>query len=884
MRPSYSIQPTFAGGELSPSLYSRVDLQKYTSGLKTARNIIIHPHGGASNRPGTRVVAETKNSGACRVVPFEYSTEQSYIIEFGHEYCRFYKDDGQIQSGVSLETPYEISTPYQVEDLSDLKFTQSADVLYIVHPSYAPRTLTRADHDDWTLALFAFKNGPFMLSNTGAITLAISVVTGSGKTLTASAPFFNAGHVGALFRLDHNISGQSVITNFNADGSGSSIKCKGTWRIITHGTWNGTLKIEKSLDGGSTWTELRCFTSFNNFNANTYGEDEEYCLIRATMSSYVGSAGSAYNAATGYVIDDWCTESSVHYRCIAVETGGACTGKAPATSPGYWQAKTCRCELSSDPFTQKGIVQITAVGGTTSATATVITECGATTATVDWAEGSWSEYRGYPSAVIFYQDRLVFAGSYYEPQSIWLSMTGDYEDFGRSDPLEDSDGISINLPSRKMNGIRSMIGLGDILAFTASSEWSVGPSTSGVVTPTSIETKVQGCRGSNAVTPMVIGNRVVYIQPMGSVVADFAYDLNSSGYVSSDLGIMANHLFNLHEIVDMAYQQEPDSVVWLVREDGVLLSLTYLKEQEVLAWSHHDTDGLYESIACIPGDGFEEIWLVVNRDGTRFIERMVQRLPTLDPKDQFFVDCGLSYDEPKTITGATKGNPVQITTYEEHGFSNNDLVDIQHVVGMTEINELRFKVGNRTTYTFELMDATTGAAINGLAYTTYISGGQARKAQSIIEDLEHLEGRTVAILADGSVLPQQEVVDGAITITPAAAIVHVGLPYTSDIETLNIELQMQDGTIQGRKLKVVSAIFRFLNSRGGWVGPDSTSLDEIAQRMEEALDDPIELFSGDITEVMAADYDSGGRVFFRQVDPLPFTLLAVIPKVVAGGM
>ena len=150
--------------------------------------------------------------------------------------------------------------------------------------------------------------------------------------------------------------------------------------------------------------------------------------------------------------------------------------------------------------------------------------------------------------------------------------------------------------------------------------------------------------------------------------------------------------------------------------------------------------------------------------------------------------------------------------------------------------------------------------------------------------LYHLEGETVSILADGLVLPSQVVNNGEIVLDEAYAVVHVGLPYTSDIETLNIELQTNEGTIQGRKIKAVSAILRFLNSRGGWIGPEKDYIDEIAQRMTEYLDNPINLFSGDIEEVLGANYDTGGRVFYRQLDPLPFTILAVIPKVVIGGM
>ena len=1022
MAPINALQPTFSGGEFAPSLYSRVDIAKYTTGLKTARNFFIHPHGGASNRQGTEFIAATKYTAKkSRLIPFEFSTEQAYVLEFAERSIRVFKDGSLLtlenspasfdptatytegsyvsvgyfmmarnvstqaaiffhttqtdypfraeDSGIALSFTtdgttvikaryvgganalditlstnladntaaaiqaavraigvvnfidfskftvtenavygadrskiigctfaysntrlrsyrantavtgsatntsifpgstwaaipptewvqtdvFEIVTPYTEADLPEIKVAQSADVLYITHPNYAPRMLVRYGVDDWHLELYNFKNGPFMVSNTsegstltsntttsgynldyaaqsvssymyavrfseqgaavgkfntgdkvkisGAVNANLTFLNGnvyslykisSGifelrfedtttpvtcavaggyigqatvssqvvTTITASLPTFAEGHVGALFEMRHDIEGQKATSAFTATASGTAILCGNTWRITTRGTWAGSIQVEKSTDGGTSWTVVRGFSSSSDFNVNTYGEVAEPCLVRV--------------------------------RCTAYASG------------------TINVDLTTDAYEHVGIVKITGVTSSTSATGTILKNLGATTATSNWAEGSWSTYRGWPSTVTFYQDRLCLAGTVSEPQTIWMSQTGIYDDFGRSSPLLDTDGITINLPSRKMNGIKNLLSFGDILALTASTEWSIGPGNSGVITPTSVTTKLEGYRGSATVDPVIVGNRALYFQPMGAILRDMGYSFEANGYSGDDLTIIANHLFDQHSIVEMAYQQEPDSLLWCIREDGKLLSLTYLREQEVVAWTWHETEGTFESVCSIPGDGYNEVWFVVNRTiggvATRFIERFVQRMASTAPADQVFMDCAKTYSGPPATT---------------------------------------------------------------------------------IAGLGHLEGKTVAVLADGNVVTGKTVTGGAITLTNAASKVHVGLPYTCDLETLNVELNLNSGTTQGTQVKISEVTLRFLNSRGGQVGPDSdnggANLDDIITRTSEPLGSPTNLYTGDIKMPIVSGYDVGGRIFFRQDKPLPTTILAVIPVVTVGG-
>jgi hypothetical protein len=876
MAPVRSIQPSFTGGEFAPSLYGRVDLQKYATGLKKATNFFIHPHGSASNRPGTKYIASVKDSTKrVRLVPFEFSFTQSYVIEFGDGYCRFYKDGGQIAKSSAdawltvtayvvgdyitnggtmyyclvahtsgtfatdlaankwvAQTIYEIPTPYAEADLTNLKFAQSADTLYICHPDHASLTLLRFSHDDWDLVTYVNKGGPFMLSNTTAKTLTMSHTTGTGRTLTASAATFDALHVGSLWRLVHEVPGSSVTVSYTASNQSSSIKCGSIWRIVTRGTWTGKITVEKSTNGGATWTIIRSFYSAGDVNHNTFGEVDEPCLIRI---DYVHTSGTAL------------------------------------------------ADLSADPFTQTGIVKVTGFTNGTTVTADVLRDVGATAPTTDWAEGSWSDYRGYPACVTFFQDRLTFAATKTEPQTIWMTESGNYTSFARNEPLLDSDGITINLPSRKLNGIKSLAGLQSLVALTSASEWTIAPAVgTGVITPAAVETKEYGQRGSNGVDPVVVGNRLIFVQPHGSVVRDLGFEEEVLGLAGIDLSILSNHLFTGYSIVALAYQQEPDSLVWAVRDDGALLSMTYMREHEVIAWTPHETDGDVESICTIPGEDYDELWLAVKRGSSRFVERMVRRMTSTDPRDQFFMDAGLSLDSPKTITGATKANPVVVTCVA-HGFSNGDVVSILDVEGMTELNGRKFIVSNKTTDTFELKDE-DGVNVNGTDYGTYAAGGEVRAVVSSLGGLSHLNGKTVTILADGSVQPSQAVSGGSITLSPAAAIVHVGLPYTAAFQTLKPEIPLRDGTTQGRKVRVVEVILRFLNSRGGYVGPDDDedNLRDIVQRTNEPMGSPVELKTQDYPISIPPSWEDGGQMYYEQRDPLPVTILAVIKQLGIG--
>lgn len=986
------IQPSFAGGEYSPAIYPRVDLEKYKSGLRTAYNFIVHPQGGASNRCGFEYIASTKYSNSMSVAQeFIFSQDQAYALEFGHLYVRFFTDGAQLTSG---GTAYEVATPYTESSLSQLRFESSADVIFITHPDFQQRTLTRFGGTNWVLDTIDYEDGPFMPENidegtslsvaavTGTTTLSISstttldstyglllhfdgangsttfddetgkVVTAFGDaqistaqsvfggssgyfdgvgdyltipdssswtfaanpftigvrirfdtiahghpivgqfvdannfwifywqidnalkfvnmvagvqttnvsgtwtptantwyelelvrtannlqfrvdgvqkganvafatnmanlaavltigkdasgfifptdlytgymdelrilpataahttnytsptsafnpftTVSSSAFVFSPYHVGALFKLKHYVGNQAVTQAFASSTTSTSIKCFTTWRLITHGTWTGTIKIQKSTDSGTTWTDLRLFSSVNDFNANTSGtEDIETnpvpFLIRMNMSTY--SSG------------------------------------------------TCNADLTSDPFYQEGIVQVASFTSTTSVQVSVLSEVGAITATTSWSEGSWSDYRGWPAVSRFYQDRLVYASTYSEPQTLWMTRTGNYYSFFRHSTLLDTDGITVSLPSRQLNAINGLVAFKKLLAFTSSSVWSIGPISGSALTPTTVNQDIEEYSGSANIAPVVLGTEALFSDSGEEVVRNIGFQLANDGFIGSETNILAKHFFEGYTIIKMAYQRKPNSTIWCLRSDGLLLALTYLKEQEVVAWSRHETDGEIKSICVIPGDNSDELWAIVERDNGMFMERMQGR--------------------------------------KQHDLTGHVFLD---------------------------------------SYTTALSN------TAVISHLNHLANEVVGIVADDAYLGTYSVsASGTLALTTTYATSYIGLPYNSDFETLNIEVPLKNGTLQGAMIKIGNVTFRLINTRGGYVGPNSRTLHEAFtyavlnsanyQQNGVALG-ATENASIDVRVPLGSGYEQGGRIFYRQQQPYPVTIGAVVPEFEFGA-
>jgi hypothetical protein len=508
---------SFVSGEFSAKLDGRTDFEKYASGCKTLENMLVHPQGAAARRVGTQFIAEVKTSAAkTRLIPFEFSTTQTYILEFGNTYIRFYKDKGQIQDSGSA---YEISSPYLTAELFEIKFAQSADVMYITHPNHEVMKLSRTGHTSWTLAEVAFTDGPYLATNSTATTLTPQqAATGTGKTITASA-----------------------VTGING---GAGFQTTDVGRII----------------------------SFNS-------------------------------------------------------------GKA----------------------------KITARTNTTVVVATITTAFTNTNATAAFNLGAFSNTTGHPSCVSFFEQRLVFAGTTDEPQTIFFSAAGDYENMTTG--TNAGDAMVYTIAANQVNAIRYMKAVRTLVVGTTGGEYTVSADgTDASITPTNITIKRQSSYGSANVDAIPAGNAILFLQKARRKIRELQYNFDSDGYQAPDLTILNDSATN-SGINEMVYQQEPGSIIWCVRDDGVLAALTYQRSENVIAWRRHIFGGVFgsgdavcESAATISGDLTEdEVWVIIKRTVNGATKRYVECFSDFDfdetdPTDFKFLDSHLSYSGSSTTT------------------------------------------------------------------------------------------------------------------------------------------------------------------------------------------------------------------------------------------
>ena len=769
-----SVQLTnFTAGELSPRLDGRNDLSKYPSGCKTLENFIVYPHGSAARRSGSQFISEVKTSSKkTRLIPFEFSTTQTYILEFGDQYIRVYKDKGQVQSGGSA---VEISTPYLEAELFDLKFAQSADVLYICHPNHEVEKLSRTSHTSWTLADVDFTKGPMQDANTTTTTLNPgATAVGTGVSLAASAT-----------------------TGIN---SGSGFQSTDVGRFV---------------------------------------------------------------------------------------------------------------------FLHGGYAKITGVTDTTNATIEILTTLSASTATENWRLGAFSDTTGHPSCVTFFEQRLVFAGTTNQPQTVFFSKSGDYEnmDANIGGTIADSDAIIYTIASNQVNAIRFMTATRTLIIGTAGGEFSVsGGGADVAITPTNILIKKQSNHGAANLDALAVGNVTLFMQRARRKMRELAYNFDVDGYIAPDMTILAEHITE-GGITQMAYQQEPNQIIWLVRGDGELIGFTYQREQQVTAWHRHIFGGKFGE-ATITVTDFANIAdntkiVLTKSDGTSTTFNSATsatsgKFHTTSSNNQTATNLKTLIDADSDFTATVSTNTVTIkeTAPQATGFltmttgdttrlaSTDEGKAICESVAVIPTDDTEYEVyiimkrtinGSTKRYievlnTFDFTE-TDNTTFNFLDSQLDYNGS----AVTTISGLSHLEGQTVAILADGATHANKIVSSGEISLDRSATKVKVGLAYTSLLQTMRIDAGARDGTSQSKTKRIYEITIRLFESVGVEVGPDLNNLERIPFRSSaNAMNQSITPFTGDKEVEFRGNYETDGFVFVRQTQPLPLTILSLYPRLVTN--
>lgn len=866
----HHLQPSFSGGEVSPHTAARAEAGSFSRWLKTAQNFILHAQGGASNRPGTWLVAQAKYAGKdVRLIPFICGDEEAYVLELGDKYVRLHTSAGPVL-GENAQ-PTEWATPYPAHEVAHVNYVQYNQVLYLVHPAYAPQRFVRAKDGTFTWEEFMPQYGPFRTVNTnasrcmrltqegGEITVAgvkagvtfqplvypqyalmadfngqwfyldenfgcniaamvnkfnqtfgaqgfaaeykngvvtvtspaatggdangmelklryhedpvespreVAVYTLSGGTNAGTVPdsgskkqilesdfdYFRPAQAGGIISLTHEMEGQYVAGSVGYDGVSQTLKSGGDWRLKTAGNWTGNAVLEKSGDGGTTWQVLKRFARESGAaNLSDYGTLEE------TSQMYL-----------------------IRLR------GENVTGEM-----GY--------ELWSDAFVQEGIVRLKNYLGPRKMEVEIVQAVASGDWSLRWAPGSFSPAAGFPACVFFYQDRLGLACTATEPQALWFSKIGQYQDFGHQRTLQASDSFGLNLSAKSLQSIRSVVASGGkLFVFTSGGEWTV--EADGAFTAYTVRARQQGERGASRVPALAAGGRVLFVQARGGVLRDLVYDYTCAAYLGADLTLLARHLFFNREIRELALQQEPDELLWCVMSDGGLLTLTYQPQQDLCAWARHTTPGTVCGVCTVPAPGYDELWLCVRRANGMCIERMNKRLASKAPSQQLFLDSAIAFNF-----------------------------------------------------------AEPAAQITGLT---------------------HLEGQTVYALADGNPAGPFTVRGGAITLPAPAGRVLVGLAYEAVLGSLPIQPPLADGTPRDRKHRLNGISVSVLDSRGGCVGVEGGRLDELVYTPQTAYNQAPGLQTCVCHKVLAGVHNLRPAVVFKQAEPLPVTVLDLTVEVV----
>ncbi len=557
-------------------------------------------------------------------------------------------------TGNNSTTAAEISTPYLTADLFALKFEQSADVMFITHPDYEPRKLSRLGDVSWILEESNLQTGPFRDQNTETgKTITASATTGS-VTLTAigHSPFVSgttAGHLpsgsvitsksltGALFKLVQAVSGtdQSIGETLNsttADAVTTTLTVpKGvTWDWTTNGTWGtggpSALVLERSYDNETTYETVANVSSLANKNITTSGTEE---------------------------FDD------AIYRTRVLDGSG--TG-------------TAEIQFSIRDTSHIGIVEITAVASGQSATATVLTTLASTDPTHRWSEGSFSNRRGWPIDVsISSEERLTFTGNVSEPLTVWGSVIADFTDFALGN--NDDDAIQFTLVgSGQQNRIRWVVAKDAMILGTVGGEHLLGASKNEeALTPTNVKAKLQTTYGSEDVAAKIVNQAVLFLQRGGKKIREFLYNFEADAHKADDLTVFAGQVTG-DGIVDMAFQRTPDPILWCVRTDGQLAIMNYERDQNVFSWARMFTtdstaNSVIESVAVIYGGtrSEDEVWVSIlrqiNSSDSRTIERFTQRELPSSASNWKFLDSYYTYTgATTTATGGSHliGEAVQV--------------------------------------------------------------------------------------------------------------------------------------------------------------------------------------------------------------------------------
>lgn len=819
----------FAKGELTELVEGRVDLDQYYNGAKTLENTIILEQGAADRRPGTRFVAETKFSTLIsRMHGMTASKVNSYALEFGEGYVRFYKNNARIEvAGV----PVEVATPYVAADLDTLVFSQLNDVLFITSLFYQQRRIERFSDTVWKLRTEPIDvPASYEYGTRPASTLTPSAISGAGVTFTASVAQFEASDVGReiIVIAGTNIGARATITGYTST------------TVVT-----GTIT-----------------QNFVNTSANAA---TDWKITISYQTTCTPSAKSPVGAAITLTlpIGGW----------RAGDTGG--TGKLVQINAGL-----CRVD---------------GIASNLVANCTIMSELNSTAAAAakSWTleESAWSSANGFPACDEFRDQRHYYAGTLAQPQTGWGSKVADIDNFAVGALADDA--VQFNISNSQFNPITWLKSIKHLIAGTTNGEFRVFGSQDQVITPTNVTIDPQTPNGStDDVQPITVGSVILYVTASTRRIREEVFDYVVDGYKSTDILVLAQHLTREFGLKELQYQREPTALIWVPRDDGVMLAATYIRDQNVVAWTRQITgkveddpnqelhtrpiDGFFESHCIIPhpNQDRDQVWVIVRREGigTGATKRYVE----------FFDDARFYYRKLFTDSAIT---------FDGTGTVSLSLSSITGA-GVTATASAAFFVAGDVGREIRLIGTASRATITGFTSSTVVTctithnfpsvGPIAVGAWGIARSdipVAHLEGKTVQVICDGAPLANEVVTGGAITADFKGIKMEVGLQYITTVDPVRPEYAGPMGTIQGLPKTTPEVTLRLFESLGFTI--NEQEIEDF--RIEgDVQDTPPKARSGDYKCNAIVGWDTDGRIRVQQTQPLPLTITLINAAIASG--
>lgn len=599
--------------------------------------------------------------------------------------------------------------------------------------------------------------------------------------------------------------------------SGDRVSFKGDYKqinaainTVTTDTYRYTISPATTLTGyrdvfPENLTQMEIVREYivdNDKNIITSGKEDSLCGLKIVITN-AQKIASIWAASKAYVVGDFVYSSGKTYYCVLAHTSTASFDASKWTTQ---QVPNARIDSSTKiiggvaTITDANFLNVDKWLGPLAATGAK---------TKFWQYGAFNATSGYPRSVCLHEQRLCFGGTKAQPNTIWCSAIGDFENFELG--VNASDAVQFTLAASEGNRINWMFSQSEMLVGTSGDEWTIGAADSAsALSATNVKTRRQASYGSKYMRAAMVNDVLLFVQRNGRKVRELVYELNKDGWVAPDLTLLAEHI-TVGEIVEVAYQQQPDAILWCVRGDGTLIGMTYERDQKVVGWHRHTIadNADVESVATIYGNGTEdEVWMVVKRTVAGSTYRTIERFPLL----------------------------------WRTAFDNQTTASYRYLDG-----HVAFASGALVTPPGPFPAGTTGTP-----YRT-------------IYGLAHLEGKVVTVV-QGSSVTTGLVVLGRIDVTSTAA-GYVGLPYISTLTPMKLDMDLEDGSSQGRKKRIHKVVVRTLKSQGGEVRVNAGQWYDLASN----------LTTGDQKILTAGTFGFDADVSVQQSDPYPMCILAIEP-------